>query len=227
MIDLHNVSHNYGKKLALDNVSFSITGQEIIGIIGKNGSGKSSLLRVIAGLQRSKKGQIERKNLNALQIGYSSESFKFPNNESVRRIVKTLCLINEVKESTVIDTVRRLGLSSHYNVRTRKLSHGNKQKLNILCALIGRKRLVLFDEPHNALDPESLIIFRDIIRGLPGTDKSVLLASHNLFEVEQVCDKVVIMDNGKLLYFGDLGSLKSQFGTLEKAYLAKLDFENF
>lgn len=211
MIEVQNLSKNYGSREALRGISFSVEDGEILGFLGPNGAGKSTTMNIITGCITQTGGKALINGVNILEnpmaakknIGYLPEippvypdmtvdeylnfvyglkKCKFPKNSHLEEI-RTLVGIEDVRKRVI-----------------RNLSKGYKQRVGIAQALIGNPQTIVLDEPTVGLDPKQIIEIRSLIKKL-GKNHTVILSSHILSEVQAVCDKIVVIDKGKLIAF--------------------------
>ncbi|MBP1562810.1 MAG: ATP-binding cassette domain-containing protein [Oscillospiraceae bacterium] len=211
MIEVQNLSKNYGSREALRGISFSVEDGEILGFLGPNGAGKSTTMNIITGCITQTGGKALINGINILEnpmeakksIGYLPEippvypdmtvdeylnfvyglkKCKFPKNSHLEEI-RTLVGIEDVRKRVI-----------------RNLSKGYKQRVGIAQALIGNPQTIVLDEPTVGLDPKQIIEIRSLIKKL-GKNHTVILSSHILSEVQAVCDKIVVIDKGKLIAF--------------------------
>jgi ABC-2 type transport system ATP-binding protein len=208
MISINNVSRYYGSKRALHDISFSIGKGESIGILGPNGSGKTTLINILLGLLRADQGSV---TLDGKEIWANRESIlprigaiieiprlypQLSGEENLRVFSEFLSIPNPAqKRNEVLELV---GLLDVGKLPFKNYSLGMKQRLGIALSLLNDPDILVFDEPTNGLDPEGIITVREIIKKLSSSGKTILLCSHLIYEVEQVCKSVVILQNGIL-----------------------------
>jgi len=220
-ISVRNVSKSYGRKLALDDVSFEVGEGEVLGLLGANGSGKTTLNRCIATLLRPNTGQIlvaghdTESTPDAVRshLGYLAEFPTFYPSLSAEEFLRFLGGLRGVSDSKVTERINRwIGLFELEDARHLPLggfSQGMKRKVALAGALIGEPRVVLLDEPTNGLDPPSVYLFRQVIKSLKDQGCTVLLSSHVLPLVEQACDRVAILASGTLRGLGTIEELRA------------------
>jgi len=217
MIKLDDLSKFYGKQPALQQVNLEIAPNEITGIVGPNGTGKTTLIKLIVLLLHPTSSQISR-SIDLTDISVASEEFGFPPYYTVRKVVRTFSLIRGCDRQESAEILEKLGLSGYMNKRVSKLSQGLKQRLNIACAIMGTPKLIILDEPNNGLDPDGFKVLRSLISDLKDKGVTIILASHLLYEVERLCDRVILMKNGRILLNRSTDDLLSQHTSLENAY---------
>ena len=209
-LSAHGLSKRYGKTAALDAVDLEVGAGELVGLLGPNGAGKSTLVKIACGLVRASAGEAQVAGAAAgsraarASTGYLAELFRFPGWASAEEV---LALHQRLARSGGGAAERekllaRVGLRGEGGRRMETMSKGMQQRLGIAQALVGAPRLVLLDEPTSALDPGGRRTVRDLLLGLREEGVGVLLNSHLLSEIELVCDRVVIIDKGRVVSEG-------------------------
>ncbi len=209
-LTVRGLSKRYGATSALGGVDLSVEPGELVGLLGPNGAGKSTLVKIACGLVRQSAGEARVAGAPAgsraarASTGYLAELFRFPGWASAEEV---LALHQRLARSDGGATEReallaRVGLSGEGGRRVEAMSKGMQQRLGIAQALIGSPRLVLLDEPTSALDPGGRRTVRDLLVDLRDEGVGVLLNSHLLSEIELVCDRVVIIDGGRVVTEG-------------------------
>lgn len=219
MITVESISKRYKKTIGLENVSINLPADQIIGLIGKNGSGKSTLIKILTGLLTDFRGKVNYNGLKLIEISLASENFGFPSGFTAKKIIKIFTLIKKANNAQVDQIVDQLELRGQLHKKVSQLSQGNKQRLNIACAIIGQPKLIILDEPNNGLDPSGFIMLRQLVLDLKAQGKTVIVASHLLNEIEQVCDHIIFLNEGKVLTDEKKSELVNKFGSLEQAYI--------
>jgi ABC-2 type transport system ATP-binding protein len=209
-LSARGLSKRYGKTTALDAVDLEVGAGELVGLLGPNGAGKSTLVKIACGLVSPTAGEAHVNGATAgsraarASTGYLAELFRFP---SWARAEEVLALHQRLARSHGGAAEReallaRVGLEGEGGRRMETMSKGMQQRLGIAQALIGSPRLVLLDEPTSALDPGGRRTVREVLVGLREQGVGVLLNSHLLSEIELVCDRVVIIDGGRVVTEG-------------------------
>jgi len=213
VIELHGVSRIYrplfGRAVrAVDDLTLQIGDGEVLGIAGPNGAGKSTLLALLLGFQRPTHGTITigalppRRYVERNGAGYVSELIAIPprwrTDRALIRYATLAGLTGSAGRTAATDAITRLGLGEHRTKRIKALSKGNLQRLGMAQATLRRERLYVFDEPTHGLDPVWTARFRDLVATLRGPDTIIVVASHNLDELQRVADRVAILDGGRL-----------------------------
>jgi ABC-2 type transport system ATP-binding protein len=209
-LSARGLSKRYGRTTALDGVDLEVAAGELVGLLGPNGAGKSTLVKIACGLVRPTAGEahitgaVAGSRVARASTGYLAELFRFP---GWARAEEVLALHQRLARSSGGAAEReallaRVGLSGESRRQVETMSKGMQQRLGIAQALIGEPRLVLLDEPTSALDPGGRRTVRDLLVGLRDQGVGVLLNSHLLSEIELVCDRVVIIDGGRVVSEG-------------------------
>ena len=205
-VRLRGVGKKYGRRRALSRVDLTFYPGEVVGFIGPNGAGKTTLIKLLSGLSRATEGEIEvlgldlkRKALTPEGVGLVTEAPSFISYLSGMKNLKLLADIRKVAtEEDIEQTLRMVGLDPTDRRPVRTYSLGMRQRLGLAQALMERPKLLLLDEPTNGLDPQGIIELRALIRRLAESGVAIFLASHLLTEVEQVCDRVLLVREGRV-----------------------------
>lgn len=225
MLHLESLRKSFGGKPALDDVSFAVGEGEIYGLLGHNGAGKSTTLGVILGMVAPDAGEarihgisVQRQRAAALRhVGSIFESpsfYEYLSGWENLRILVNYSARFDVDAAR--DVVERVGLTDRIRSKVRTYSHGMRQRLALAQALLPMPRVLLLDEPTDGLDPEGIKWFREFILGLrEERGMTVLFNSHLLAEVEQMCDRVAILKQGKRVFEGRVASLAGDEQILE------------
>ncbi len=210
------LTKRFGDLVAVDNLDLEVRKGEALGFLGPNGSGKSTTVGMILGLIKPTSGTIDRQGMPLQRIGAIIESPAFYPFLSGRDNLRALALaVGGVGEERIEQLLNLVGLTSSAHKKYQTYSLGMKQRLGIASTLLCDPELVILDEPTNGLDPAGQQEIRALIPHLTDQGRSVLLASHLLHEVEQVCDRVAILRRGKLLAEGLVSELLQQQAFLE------------
>ena len=236
IITIDNVCKNYKSKKALDNVSLSIKHGELFGLLGVNGAGKTTLIKILCGLTRKTSGTITINNFNLDKeidkikeiIDISPQETSVANNLTVKENLEFFANIynnNDVK--TINEIVDIFNLNEVLNQRAKTLSGGYKRRLSIAIALISKPKILFLDEPTLGLDVFARRELWNIIRKLQ-KNITIILTSHYLEEIENLCDRVAILSNGKLLKTGTIEEIKQLTNTqnFENAFIKLVEAKN-
>ncbi len=205
MIALSTVTKRFGDKTALNNVSFKATSGEIVGFVGPNGAGKTTTMRLILGYYRPTLGNITIDNLSPIddrlavlkKIGYLPENNPLYNEMRVYEYLRFVAKVKGVDDYEKV--AESVGLDEVLNSKIEELSRGFKQRVGLAAALLGDPEILILDEPTSGLDPLEQEKIRSLIKRLK---KTIIFSTHILSEVEDVATKLVIINNGKVVYDG-------------------------
>ena len=209
MIEVRNLTKVYGKKKAVDDLSFTIEDGEIFGFLGPNGAGKSTTMNIITGCLSATEGTVvidgndifEEAYKAKKNVGYLPEQPPLYMDMTVEEYLRFVAEAKKVKKDKRSEEVERVmkktSILDVHNRLIKTLSKGYKQRVGIAQALIGNPKVIILDEPTVGLDPRQILEIRDLIRNL-GKEHTVILSSHILQEVNSVCDKIMIIAHGKL-----------------------------
>lgn len=219
----------YGEQKAVDDISFSLNKGEIVGFLGPNGAGKSTTMKIITGYIKPDEGtavvsgiNVQRDPLAAKRkIGYLPEANPLYYDMYVQEYLGFVADVHAVsdKKNKINSIINTVGLTPERRKRTGQLSKGYKQRVGLAAALIHDPEVLVLDEPTTGLDPNQILEIRDLIRNL-GKNKTVLFSTHILQEVEALCDRVVIINKGKIIADSTLHDLKANGNgqTLEEIF---------
>jgi len=220
-IQVTNLTKLYGEQKAIDHVTFTVNKGEIVGFLGPNGAGKSTTMKIITGYLQPDEGEaivsgisVKKQPLEAkATIGYLPEANPLYYDQYVREYLGFVADIHhipsKIKKDRIEAVIQTVGLSLESKKRIGQLSKGYKQRVGLAAALIHDPEVLILDEPTTGLDPNQIIEIREVIKAL-GQNKTVLFSSHILQEVEAICDRVIIINRGKLVANDKLSSLRSQ-----------------
>ena len=219
MIEIENLTKKYGDKIAVDNISFKVKKGSIVGFLGKNGAGKSTTMNIITGYISATSGTARINGYDILKnpmevkkcIGYLPEKPPIYTEMTVMEYLKFVCAIKDVKANAIkshIDEIAQLvKLTDVLNRRIGNLSKGYQQRVGMAQALVGNPEVLILDEPTVGLDPKQIIEIRRMIKAL-GKKHTIILSSHILPEVADVCEQVVIINEGKIVAQDTLANLQ-------------------
>lgn len=218
LIELINVTKKYGDFIAIDNMSFKIEKGDIVGFLGKNGAGKTTTLKMITGLINPTEGKIlingkELNNKSKELIGFMPENTPLYQDMTVKEYINYIAELKKIKKTERKECVKKLlkdlELENVGGKLIKNISRGYKQRVSMAGALVGNPEIIIMDEPTVGLDPKQVIEIRNLIKSLK-KNHTVLFSSHILSEVDQICQKVIIIDNGKLIVQDTLENIEEQ-----------------
>ncbi len=224
-VNLRNVTKEYGAFRALDNVSFDIKEGEIFGYIGPNGAGKTTTMKILVGLISDFQGEVtiggyqvpkQRDEIHKL-LGYLPQNVAFQEWRTVNQALVTFGKLSGLGEDKVEARIPELldvmGLSDVRQKKISQLSGGMTQKVGLAQALLHEPKLLVLDEPLGGLDPISRHLFKEIVQRLANKGTTILFSSHILSDVQDVADRIGILNRGKIKQIGSLNELKKRFTT--------------
>lgn len=237
MIKLENVTKNYGKFEALKGISFEIKEGEIVGLLGPNGAGKSTTMNIITGFIEQTSGTVTIDGHDILKkpkkakklIGYMPEGVPLYSDLTVKEFVKYMAELKGVPRKEIKEKVQKAlqdaGLIEVQNKLTRNLSRGYKQRVSLAGTLVANPNVLILDEPTVGLDPKQVAEIREVIKNL-GKNHTVILSSHILSEVSQICNRVIIIKKGKIVAVDTPENLEKKVSTKNLTYITVEDEEN-
>lgn len=210
MITVKNVTKKYGKFKAVDNISFEINDGEIIGLLGPNGAGKSTTMNILTGFIEPTEGEVIINGYNISKkpkkakkcIGYMPEGVPLYKDMTVKEFVTYMAELKGVKKEQIKESVDKAiqdtWLQNVRKVLIRNLSKGYKQRVSMAGALVGNPEIIILDEPTVGLDPKQIIEIRNLIKKL-GKNHTLIISSHILSEISQICERVIIINKGQIV----------------------------
>ena len=210
MITVKNVTKKYGKFKAVDNISFEINDGEIIGLLGPNGAGKSTTMNILTGFIEPTEGEVIINGYNISKkpkkakkcIGYMPEGVPLYKDMTVKEFVTYMAELKGVKKEQIKENVDQAiqdtWLQNVRKVLIRNLSKGYKQRVSMAGALVGNPEIIILDEPTVGLDPKQIIEIRNLIKKL-GKNHTLIISSHILSEISQICERVIIINKGQIV----------------------------
>ncbi len=220
-INVENLTKVYGSQKAIDDISFQVHTGEILGFLGPNGAGKTTTMKIITCFMAPSAGDVKINNLSIRsdsenikkKIGYLPESNPLYNEMPVLEYLSFMAKLqgvgNDVLQNKIAEMVRVCGLNEEKHKKIGELSKGYKQRVGLAQAMIHDPEILILDEPTTGLDPNQIIEIRKLIRQL-GKAKTVILSTHILPEVEATCDRILIINKGKIVADGTPGTLRKQ-----------------
>ena len=234
MIIISNLVKRYNKLEVLKGINAEISKGKVTAIVGPNGSGKTTIIKILLGLVKPDYGVItingERINGDyhyRNNIGYMPQAASYPENLTVLEVLNMIKDLRDRDEKAEENLIKQFDLTSELNKPIRNLSGGNKQKLSAVISLMFNPDILIFDEPTAGLDPISSNRFKEIILSKKNDGKTIILTSHIMSEIEEMADEIIFLLDGKIYYHGTITDLLFEMGEvkLEKA-VAKILEEN-
>lgn len=219
-IDVINISKTFGSQKALDQVSFEVKPGEIFGLLGPNGAGKTTCIRIVLDIFKPDHGSVnvfgtnmseEKKN----KIGYLPEErglYQDINLEDCLVYLATLKGLSAIESRTRIsDYLERFNLVEHKKKKVKELSKGMQQKAQLITTLVHDPKLVIIDEPFSALDPVNTQMVKDLLREQRNLGKTIVMCTHQMRQVEELCDRLVLINQGKSVLYGALNEVQKKY----------------
>lgn len=239
MIEVSNLSKNFGTFKAVDNISFSIPTGQIIGLLGPNGAGKSTTMRMVTGYLTPSSGSIKIDGVNIEEdsvkskqkIGYMPESAPLYGEMIVEDYLNYVAQMQGVtSETKIYDLCKECGLKEVMHKNISELSRGYKQRVGLAHALMNDPEILILDEPTSGLDPNQIGDVRNLIKEI-GKTRTVIISTHILGEVEMLCDRVIIISGGKIVADNPTKELRELYGktanlNIQVSGCSKAEFEN-
>ena len=237
MIQVENITKKYGSFTAVENINFEIEEGEIVGFLGPNGAGKSTTMNMITGFIEPTSGKIivdgydisKKPRKAKRQIGYMPEGVPLYSDLTVKEFVTYMAELKGVprkeKKEKVQKAINKTGLTDVQNKLTRNLSRGYKQRVSMAGALVSNPKVIILDEPTVGLDPKQVTEIRALIKEL-GKEHTVILSSHILSEVSQICNRVIIINNGKIIAVDTPENLEKKVIKDNSVYVTVEDNDN-
>lgn len=218
-IEVKDLTKSYGEQRAIDNVSFAIDKGQIVGFLGPNGAGKSTTMKIITGYLQADSGKAFVGGIDVAahpiaakrKVGYLPESNPLYPDMYVTEYLSFVADVHKIsrRKETIGQVIETVGLTREYKKKTGQLSKGYRQRVGLAAALLHNPEVLILDEPTTGLDPNQIVEIREVIRNL-GENKTVLFSSHILQEVEAICDRVIIINRGKLVADDKLSTLRQR-----------------
>jgi len=222
VICVRNVTKKYGNFVAADNITFTINDGEIVGLLGPNGAGKTTTMNMITGYIEQTDGVITINNFDTIKqakkakacIGYMPESVPLYSDMTVKEYVSYIAELRKLpkvtRKDSIVKALEQCGLWDVKNKLIRNLSRGYKQRVGLAGSLVGNPQVLILDEPTVGLDPKQIAEIRSLIKSL-GKNHTVIISSHILSEISQICERVIIINNGKIIAEDTPYNLENKF----------------
>jgi ABC-2 type transport system ATP-binding protein len=220
MIKVDNLAKRYAKVNAVDGVSFSVGKGEVFGLLGPNGAGKTTTIRMLMDIIKPDSGEIELMGQKVTEaskarIGYLPEERGLYKNFRLLECLVYLGALKGVPRHKARDRavllLQQIGLEEYANRKVKELSKGMTQKAQFLAAIVHDPDLLIMDEPFQGLDPVNTDLLKTILLAEQALGKTVILSTHNMDQVEEMCDRILLIDRGKAVLYGSLAEIKAQY----------------
>lgn len=219
MIEIKNLSKNFGDLRALDDVSFNVKKGELFGVIGQNGAGKSTLFRSMMNFYDYFDGEIlyegvKMSKVPLEKIGFLPEERSLSPKKTIREEIKYFARLNQMKnldDETLQNYFDRFEIKGTLDDKIKSLSKGNQQKVQLLASLIYKPEFLILDEPFSGLDPYNANLLMGIIKEINAEGTTILFSSHNMENVEYLCDRLIMLRNGKIVLNGSPVEIRNSY----------------
>lgn len=234
LIEVRGLRKEYGDFVAVDNLSFSVDKGQIFGIVGPNGAGKTTTLKMLSSLVRPTSGNIYMKGMDILTdaveiksfLGFLPEESPLYEGMMVDDYLMFFAELYSVPKDRAKKRIRDLLFDLALNADGKKigdLSKGMKRKVAIARSLINDPDILIYDEPASGLDPMTSRYITDYVRSLKQSGKTIIFSAHNLYQVESLCDRILILKGGKLVTLGSAEEIRKEYGKIQYRLEFKVD----
>jgi len=214
LININNLNKNFGKTQVLKSISLTIESGKVTAIVGPNGSGKTTLIKTILGLVKPSSGSIEVDGENIKnnflyknKIGYIPQIARYPDNLTANELISLVRELRNSKDISSADLIKFFNLNDEMEKPFKNLSGGTKQKVSATIAFAFNPKIYFLDEPTAGLDPVSSIYFKDLVLKEKPNEKTIILTSHIMSEVQELADEIVFLLEGEIKFKGTIASL--------------------
>jgi ABC-2 type transport system ATP-binding protein len=219
-VDVQLVSKTFGAVKAVNDISFSLSGGEIFGLLGPNGAGKTTIIRLVLDIFKPDKGKIAVLGGAMIEsklgrIGYMPEERGLYQDVPLEKCLVYLARLKGVPKQEakdrVLDFLERFDLSDYRKKQVKQLSKGMQQKAQIIATLVHEPELVIVDEPFSGLDPLNTKMVKDILRDLRDQGVAIVMSTHQMHQVEELCDRILLIDQGQELLHGEINAIRREY----------------
>jgi ABC-2 type transport system ATP-binding protein len=220
IVDLQRVRKKFGDLVAVDDITFNVVQGEIFGLLGPNGAGKTTMIRLILDIFKPDLGEITvfggaMNEPKLKQIGYMPEERGLYQDVHLEKCLVYLAVLKGVPKreakTRIAAYLERFDLSAYSRKPVKELSKGMQQKAQIIATLVHEPQLVIVDEPFSGLDPVNTKMVKDILRDLRKQGVAIIMSTHQMHQVEELCDRILLIDHGRTLMHGNIDSVRTQY----------------
>lgn len=224
-LQIIHLNKKFGEQVALNDINLEIGNSEIIGLLGPNGAGKSTLMKSIVGVLKIGEGQIlfngndvtENEIATKKNMGFLPENNPLYPEMYVKEYLNFVADIHQISKERVDEVIELVGITPEKSKKISQLSKGYKQRVGLAQAILHSPDLLILDEPTNGLDPNQIIEIRNVIKEI-GRQKTVILSTHIMQEVEALCSRVILIHQGNIIQDSQIEEFKGKYGSLEEAF---------
>ena len=224
-LQIINLTKKFGDQTALNNINIEINNTEIIGLLGPNGAGKSTLMKSIVGALKIDEGQIifngkdirENEIESKKNIGFLPENNPLYDEMYVKEYLSFVADLHQVSRHRIEEVIELVGITPEKSKKISQLSKGYQQRVGLAQSILHEPDLLILDEPTNGLDPNQIIEIRNVIKEI-GKEKTVILSTHIMQEVEALCSRVILIHQGNIIQDSNIEEFKGKYSSLEEAF---------
>ena len=224
-LQIIHLNKKFGEQVALNDINLEIGNSEIIGLLGPNGAGKSTLMKSIVGVLKIDEGQIlfngndvtENEITTKKNMGFLPENNPLYPEMYVKEYLNFVADIHQISKERVDEVIELVGITPEKSKKISLLSKGYKQRVGLAQVILHSPDLLILDEPTNGLDPNQIIEIRNVIKEI-GRQKTVILSTHIMQEVEALCSRVILIHQGNIIQDSQIEEFKGKYGSLEEAF---------
>lgn len=224
-LQIINLTKKFGEQIALNTINIEINNNEIIGLLGPNGAGKSTLMKSIVGALKIDQGAIlfDGKDIRENEIAVKKKMGFLPENNPlyremyVKEYLNFVTELHQISKERIDEVIDLVGITPEKSKKISQLSKGYQQRVGLAQAILHSPDLLILDEPTNGLDPNQIIEIRNVIKQI-GKEKTVILSTHIMQEVEALCTRVILIHEGNIIQDTNIEDFKGKYGSLEEAF---------
>ena len=224
-LQIINLTKKFGEQIALNTINIEINNNEIIGLLGPNGAGKSTLMKSIVGALKIDQGAIlfDGKDIRENEIAVKKKMGFLPENNPlyremyVKEYLNFVAELHQISKERIDEVIDLVGITPEKSKKISQLSKGYQQRVGLAQAILHSPDLLILDEPTNGLDPNQIIEIRNVIKQI-GKEKTVILSTHIMQEVEALCTRVILIHEGNIIQDTNIEDFKGKYGSLEDAF---------
>ncbi|WP_332021842.1 ABC transporter ATP-binding protein [Kaistella sp.] len=224
-LQIINLSKKFGSQTALNGINIEIGKSEIIGLLGPNGAGKSTLMKSIVGALKIEQGSIlfngkdvtQNETESKKNMGFLPENNPLYPEMYVKEYLNFVADIHKIRKERIDEVIELVGITPEKSKKIAQLSKGYKQRVGLAQAILHSPDLLILDEPTNGLDPNQIIEIRNVIKEI-GKEKTVILSTHIMQEVEALCSRVILIHQGNVIQDTNIDEFRGKYGSLEEAF---------
>ena len=224
-LQIINLTKKFAEQIALNTINIEINNNEIIGLLGPNGAGKSTLMKSIVGALKIDQGAIlfDGKDIRENEIAVKKKMGFLPENNPlyremyVKEYLNFVAELHQISKERIDEVINLVGITPEKSKKVSQLSKGYQQRVGLAQAILHSPDLLILDEPTNGLDPNQIIEIRNVIKQI-GKEKTVILSTHIMQEVEALCTRVILIHEGNIIQDTNIEDFKGKYGSLEEAF---------